>query len=226
VGLNQPIESVVIFTFPEALEESPKLKRKYSSNTAVVIIQFVKLHVKMAEKETKGQSSKRPELRRQRERTRSDPESREFEDFCSFPSETLRRHTLLSSEFQNRPKLKTAKDKKHDVFSTLQETLEVLRDEADTTSRDSHKRDDLWCHPFEIPEHPIGQNELRSVEIDLERQHSKIMRASSLTSLDEKMFASKEGSHDLLPIVYQRLSISGANTSGVSLDCTFRVPLH
>lgn len=176
----------------------------------------------MAEK-TGSRSSARPKLRRQRERTQSVPEGRECEDLFSFPPETLRRHTLLSNEFQNRPKMKTAKDKKHDVFSTLQETLEVLRDEVETTSRDSHKRDDLWCHAFEIPEHPIGQSEMRREEIDLERQQSRIMRAGSTTSLDEKMFSSKEGSHDQLPILYQRLSISGGNSSGVSKYCCQKI---
>lgn len=169
----------------------------------------------MAEK-TGSRVSARPMLRRQRERTQSVPEGKECEDLFSFPPETLRRHTLLSTEFQNRPNLKAAKDKKHDVFSTLQETLEVLRDEAEATSRDSHKRDDLWCHPFEIPEHPIGQSEMRREEINLERQQSRIMKAGSSTSLDEKMFSSKEGSQDQLPTFYQRLSISGGNTSGVS----------
>ena len=168
----------------------------------------------MAEK-TGNRSAARPVLRRQRERTQSVPEGRGCEDMFSFPSETLRRHTLLSNEFQNRPNMKTAKDKKHDVFSTLQETLEVLRDEAET-SRDSHKSDDMRCHPFEIPEFPIGQSQMKREEIDLERQQSRIMHGGSTTSLDEKMSSSKEGSHDQIPVFYQRLSISGGNTSGVS----------
>lgn len=148
---------------------------------------------------------KRPILRKQRERTRSVPEYSTND--CSFSEETVRRHAFLKPDNTN--------DKKHDVFSTLQETLEVLRDEAGATARDSQKRDDLWCHPFEIPEHPIEQMEMKRSEIDLERQHSKIMRAASLNDLDERMFSSKEGSRDILP-PYQRLSISGGNTSGVS----------
>ena len=64
--------------------------------------------------------------------------------------------------------------KKHDVFQTLQETLEVLNDEA-VVSRDSHKKEGLWCHPFEIPRHLIEQIELKNEEIALQREHSKMM---------------------------------------------------
>lgn len=152
----------------------------------------------------------KPILRQQRVRTQSVPEYKS----CSFPAETLRRHNFLKPEFQNHTN--DTKDKKHDVYTTLQETLEVLRDEAGHVARDSQKRDDVWCHPFEIPEHPIEQMEMKRSEIDLERQHSKIMRAASLNDLDDRMFSSKEGSRDIMT-PYQRLTISGGNTSGVSI---------
>jgi len=154
---------------------------------------------------------KTPILRKQRLRTKSVPEYGSND--CSFSEETVRRHAFLKPDFQ---RSNSNSDKKNDVFSTLQETLEVLRDEAGATARDSQKRDDMWCHPFEIPEHPIEQLEIKKSEIDLERQQSKIMRAASLNDLDERMFSSKEGSRDILP-PYQRLSISGGNTSGVSV---------
>lgn len=156
----------------------------------------------------------RPILRKKRERTKSVP-AYQTNDY-SFSEDTVRRHAFLNPEFQHSNSTNDSKDKKHDVYTTLQETLEVLRDEAGAVARDSQKRDDIWCHPFEIPEHPIEQIEMKRSEIDLERQHSKIMRAVSLNDLDERMYSSKEGSRDIFP-PYQRLTISGGNTSGVSL---------
>ena len=111
------------------------------------------------------------------------------------------------------------KDGQHDVFHTLQETLEVLRDEAET-SRDSNKTDDLWCHPFQIPDHPIEQQERINQEIAMRRkeskkvglQDSKLPSVEVATSVDSRVSSPMEP--DSLPL-YERLSISGANTSGV-----------
>jgi len=111
--------------------------------------------------------------------------------------------------------------KKHDVFQTLQETLEVLKDEA-VVSRDSHKKEGLWCHPFEIPRHPIEQIALKNEEIALERQHSKMMESltpDDFTEFEEAMKKEKEDPVDQKEAencpFYQRLSISGGDISGV-----------
>lgn len=114
--------------------------------------------------------------------------------------------------------------KRHDVFHTLQETLEVLKDEAEV-SRDSHKKEGLWCHPFEIPRHPIEKIALKNEEValQLERQHSKMM--GSLTPddcSDLEEVVTKEDTADHMnqedfPF-YQKVSISGGDISGVSID--------
>ena len=117
---------------------------------------------------------------------------------------------------------------KHDVFQTLQETLEVLNDEA-VVSRDSHKKEGLWCHPFEIPRHPIEQIELKNEEIDLQRQHSKMIESLTPDDFTEIEQVMKKENED--PIVqggercpfYQKLSISGGDISGV---CLFRFFNH
>ena len=112
--------------------------------------------------------------------------------------------------------------KKHDVFQTLQKTLEVLNDEA-VVSRDSHKKEGLWCHPFEIPRHPIEQIELKNEEIALQREHSKIMESLTPDDFSEIEQAMKKDKEDPLlqsdercPF-YQKLCISGGDISGVSL---------
>ncbi|XP_048588124.1 AMP deaminase 2 isoform X2 [Nematostella vectensis] len=137
--------------------------------------------------------------------------------------DTMRRQRFLSQEYLSHQKQETKK--KHDVFTTLQETLEVLRDDAET-SRDQFKRDDMWCRPFEIPEHPIEQLELKKEEINLERQHSKIMRGNSVSGpqlAGERSPSSTEsllgygGSLDSMPY-FHRVSISGGNTSGVPVE--------
>lgn len=114
--------------------------------------------------------------------------------------------------------------KKHDVYQTLQETLDVLNDEA-IVSRDSHKKEGLWCHPFEIPRHPIEQIELKNEEIDLQRQHSKMIESltpDDFTEIEEVMKKEKEDpllqGGERCPF-YQKLSISGGDISGV---CLFR----
>ncbi|KAJ7333077.1 AMP deaminase 3 [Desmophyllum pertusum] len=113
--------------------------------------------------------------------------------------------------------------KKHDVFQTLQETLGVLKDEAEV-SRDSHKKEGLWCHPFEIPRHPIEQIELKNEEIALQRQQSKMIESltpDDFTEIEQVMKKDKEDpvvhSGERLPF-YQKLSISGGDISGVSID--------
>lgn len=111
--------------------------------------------------------------------------------------------------------------KKHDVFQTLQETLGVLKDEA-VVSRDSHKKEGLWCHPFEIPRHPIEQIALRNEEIALERQHSKMIESltpDDLNEFEEVIKKEKEDpadqkEHEHCPF-YQKVSISGGDISGV-----------
>lgn len=118
--------------------------------------------------------------------------------------------------------------KKHDVYQTLQETLEVLNDEA-VVSRDSHKKEGLWCHPFEIPRHPIEQIELKNEEIELQRQHSNLIQnwtPNDITEIEQVMKKEKED-----PVVqsddrctfYQKLSISGGDISGVCLFWCFNV---
>lgn len=111
--------------------------------------------------------------------------------------------------------------KKHDVFQTLQETLEVLNDEA-VVSRDSHKKEGLWCHPFEIPRHPIEQIALKNEEIDLQRQHSKMMNSLTeheFSEFEEVIKKEKEDPDDQIDQehrpFYQRVSISGGDISGV-----------
>lgn len=118
--------------------------------------------------------------------------------------------------------------KKHDVFQTLQETLGVLKDEAEV-SRDSHKKEGLWCHPFEIPRHPIEQIELKNEEIALQRQQSKMIESltpDDFTEIEQVMKKDKEDpvvhSGERLPF-YQKLSISGGDISGV---CLFRFLTH
>ena len=117
--------------------------------------------------------------------------------------------------------------KKHDVYQTLQETLEVLNDEA-VVSRDSHKKEGLWCHPFEIPRHPIEQIELKNEEIELQRQHSNLIQSwtpNDITEIEQVIKKEKED-----PVVqsgercafYQKLSISGGDISGVCLFCCFK----
>lgn len=118
--------------------------------------------------------------------------------------------------------------KKHDVYQTLQETLEVLNDEA-VVSRDSHKKEGLWCHPFEIPRHPIEQIELKNEEIELQRQHSNLIQSwtpDDITEIEQVIKKEKED-----PLVqggerctfYQKLSISGGDISGVCLFFCFNV---
>lgn len=111
--------------------------------------------------------------------------------------------------------------KKHNVFQTLQETLEVLNDEA-VVSRDSHKKEGLWCHPFEIPRHPIEQIALKNEEIDLQRQHSKMLNSlteDEFSEFEEVIKREKEDPDDQLDQehrpFYQRVSISGGDISGV-----------
>lgn len=117
--------------------------------------------------------------------------------------------------------------KKHDVYQTLQETLEVLNDEA-VVSRDSHKKEGLWCHPFEIPRHPIEQIELKNEEIELQRQHSNLIQSwtpDDITEIEQVIKKEKED-----PVqsgerctFYQKLSISGGDISGVCLFSCFKV---
>lgn len=110
--------------------------------------------------------------------------------------------------------------KKHDVYQTLQETLEVLKDEAEV-SRDSHKKEGLWCHPFEIPRHPIEQIELKNEEIELQRQHSNFIQSwtpNGITEIEQVMKKEKEDpvvQSDERCTFYQKLSISGGDISGV-----------
>ena len=112
--------------------------------------------------------------------------------------------------------------KKHDVYQTLQETLEVLKDEA-VVSRDSHKKEGLWCHPFEIPRHPIEQIELKNEEIELQRQHSNFIQSwtpNDITEIEQVMKKEKEDpvvQSDERCTFYQKLSISGGDISGVCL---------
>ena len=135
-----------------------------------------------------------------------------------FSPDTLRRQRFLSEPSED----SDGQTKKHDFYQTLQETLEVLRDEA-VTSRGSNKAEDHWCHPFEISEHPIEQFEIKKEEINLERQQSKIkMFASNASdvktpSVDDLIAEDNEEGSPCGPYpFYQRLSISGSDISGVS----------
>ncbi|XP_067017602.1 AMP deaminase 2-like isoform X2 [Acropora muricata] len=120
----------------------------------------------------------------------------------------------------------TIAQKRHDVFHTLQETLGVLQDEA-VVSRDSHKKEGLWCHPFEIPRHPIEKIALKNEEIalQLESQHSKmagIITQEDFTEPEDTSEIEEEEPADHMDQegcpFYQKVSISGGDISGVSID--------
>lgn len=146
-----------------------------------------------------------------------------------FSPDSARRHRFFSEPSKFAAVVgQVVAQKKHDVFQTLQETLEVLKDEA-VVSRDSHKKEGLWCHPFEIPRHPIEQIELKNEEIALQRQHSKMIESLTPDDFTEIEQVMKKENED--PVVqsaercpfYQKLSISGGDISGV---CLFRFFLH
>ena len=140
-----------------------------------------------------------------------------------FPPDSARRQRFFSEPSKFAAVIgQVTTQKKHDVFQTLQETLEVLNDEA-VVSRDAHKKEGLWCHPFEIPRHPIEQIELKNEEIALQREHSKMMESLTRDDFSEIEQAMKKEKEDPLlqsdercPF-YQKLSISGGDISGVSL---------
>lgn len=133
--------------------------------------------------------------------------------FACFSPDALRRQRFLSETSEDGD----GRRKKHDFFQTLQETLEVLRDEA-VTSRDSNKAEDHWCHPFEISSHPIEQFEMKKEEIDLQRQQSKFFTPNTPELKNgEKLTVDIENLSSCGPYPnYQRLSISGSDISGVS----------
>ncbi|RMX39784.1 hypothetical protein pdam_00007132 [Pocillopora damicornis] len=141
-----------------------------------------------------------------------------------FSPDSARRHRFFSGPSKFAAVVgQVVAAKNHDVFQTLQETLGVLQDEAEV-SRDSHKKEGLWCHPFEIPRHPIEQIEMKNEEIDLERQQSKMIESLTPDDFSEIEEALKKDKDDELGYgaerlpFYQRLSISGGDISGVSID--------
>lgn len=145
---------------------------------------------------------------------------------CVFTPDSARRQRVFNESSKFAPasgKEPTIAQKRHDVFQTLQETLEVLQDEA-VVSRDSHKKEGLWCHPFEIPRHPIEKIALKNEEIalQLERQHSKMsgsMTHEDLTEVEntcktEEEEPARHMDQEGSPF-YQKVSISGGDISGV-----------
>lgn len=100
----------------------------------------------------------------------------------------------------------------HDnVLKSLAETLEVLNAETTTEAkRESH------CHPFEIPDEPIEQNEMLKEEIIREcRSQSNSMR-------EEEPHAGSDRSRSRLPsyeteerLPFQRVFVDGEEASGV-----------
>lgn len=146
-----------------------------------------------------------------------------------FSPDSARRHRFFSGPSKFAAVVgQVVAAKNHDVFQTLQETLGVLQDEAEV-SRDSHKKEGLWCHPFEIPRHPIEQIEMKNEEIDLERQQSKMIESLTPDDFSEIEEALKKDKDDELGYgaerlpFYQRLSISGGDISGV---CKFIWTVH
>ena len=172
------------------------------------------IQIKMAGKQTITMGKRRRPLDLELPSPSKSFHENAFYGNCPFSPDTMRRQRFLSES----PSKET--NDKHDVFHTLQETLEVLRDEAET-SRDSNKRDDLWCHPFEIPDHPIEQQQWKNEEIAMERKQSRMMLLESSIT-DSAVDVERENSVSDVPFpldcdvpYYQRLSISGGNISGV-----------
>jgi hypothetical protein len=97
------------------------------------------------------------------------------------------------------------------VLKSLAETLEVLTAETTTEAkREGH------CHPFEIPDEPIEQNEMLNEEIDREwncRTHS--MREEEPGSDASKSGLPSYKTEERLP--FQRVLVDGEEASGVSL---------
>lgn len=183
------------------------------------------IQIKMAGKQTITMGKRRRPLDLELPSPSKSFHENAFYGNCPFSPDTMRRQRFLSES----PSKET--NDKHDVFHTLQETLEVLRDEAET-SRDSNKRDDLWCHPFEIPDHPIQQQQWKNAEIARERKQSRMMLLESSIT-DNVVDLERQSSVSDVPFplecdvpYYQRLSISGANISGVGSAHFPDVPLE
>ncbi len=99
----------------------------------------------------------------------------------------------------------------HDnVLKSLAETLEVLSAETTSeTTREGH------CHPFEIPDEPIEQNEMIKEEIIREwhcRSHS--MREEEPGTDPSKSSLPSYETEERLP--FQRVLVDGEEASGVS----------
>jgi hypothetical protein len=99
----------------------------------------------------------------------------------------------------------------HDnVLKSLAETLEVLSAETTSeTTREGH------CHPFEIPDEPIEQNEMIKEEIIREwhcRTHS--MREEEPGTDSSKSSLPSYETEERLP--FQRVLVDGEEASGVS----------
>ena len=96
------------------------------------------------------------------------------------------------------------------VLKSLAETWEVLSAETTTEAkREGH------CHPFEIPDEPIEQNEMRKEEIIREwscRSHS--MREDEPGTEKSKTSLPSYESEERLP--FQRVLVDGEEASGVS----------
>ena len=98
----------------------------------------------------------------------------------------------------------------HDnVLKSLAETLEVLTAETtNETKREGH------CHPFEIPDEPIEQNEMLNEEIRewSSRTHS-VREDEPRTDPSTSSLSSCE-TEERLP--FQRVFVDGEDASGVS----------
>lgn len=99
----------------------------------------------------------------------------------------------------------------HDnVLQSLAETLEVLSAETTESKREGH------CHPFEIPDEPIEQNEILNEEIIREWTWSQARdseRQFSPRSADDKGGMSLFQTEERLP--FQRVFVEGEEATGV-----------
>lgn len=99
----------------------------------------------------------------------------------------------------------------HDnVLKSLHETLEVLNAETSTDSkREGH------CHPFEIPDEPIEQNEMLKEEIFREwHSQSNIVKDEAMLTDSSKTDLPCYEMEERLP--FQRVVVDGEEASGVS----------
>ena len=99
----------------------------------------------------------------------------------------------------------------NNVLQSLAETLEVLSAETTESKREGH------CHPFEIPDEPIEQNEILNEEIRREWTWSQARDSEgqfSPRSADDKGGKSPFETEERLP--FQRVFVEGEEKTGVS----------